>query len=651
MTIRARFIALLMAAVIVPVFVITILSALTFRSSAVENFQETSLKEIAIVDQAFTLFLNGLADDVKFLASTEELKALDESVVNYFENSDGRMDALSNSAVEAEAYKLLEDFGESRDYLAYVFLGLDTGGYIQWPQEDFDPSDTYDPTKRPWYPAAKEQPGKPVRAAAYRDATTGAPLIDYLHTFDAANGLQGVIGIDVTLKELTEMVKAVKFGEEGYLILVEETGRILADSKEEENNFKMLEELSDVYSQMANSTELIEVELYGQSWFTVTHVSPGIGWKFIGLIPTSEVFAAANRLTNTIIVLSLLLVALFAGLGYALTKIITKPVLRITEKLQEVASGDGDLTARILSRRKDETGQMASAFNKFIGLIHKLVGEILNNANSVKEQSNESEKLANQISSIADGQSRALEQVATAFNEMVATANEVAKNCGETASAADESQQHVQQGQRVIERTSSSVSQLDQVIQESNDAMTALAEESNNITAILDTIRGIAEQTNLLALNAAIEAARAGEQGRGFAVVADEVRNLAGKTAESTEEINTLLSNLTSRTKDVSEKLSSSMGLSSDTATATEETKEVFSAIQSSVSTIRDMTTQIATAAEEQHSVAEDINQNINEISGQAANATNTAEQMSTSSESLKQVSHELLQLVSKFKV
>ena len=651
MTIRARFIALLMAAVIVPILIISILAAMTFRSSAVETFESTSLQEITKIDQAFTLFLNGLADDVKFLASTDVLKALDTSVVNYFGNHNGIMDASANSPVEAAAYTLLEDFGESRDYLAYVFLGLDSGGYIQWPQEPFDANDSYDPRKRPWYPSAKEQPGKPVRAAAYRDATTGAPLIDYLHTFSGANGMQGVIGIDVTLKELTTMVRSVKFGEEGYMILIEETGRVLADSNSEDNNFKMLNELPEAYSQMANSNDLIEVDLHGQSWFVVTHASPGIGWKFIGLIPTHEVFAAANRLTNTIIVLSLILVALFAAMGYAITKVITKPVVRITQNLQEVASGDGDLTARISTSRKDETGQMGEAFNKFVGMIHQLVVMILNHANSVKEQSNESEKISSQISSIADGQSRALEQVATAFNQMVATANEVAKNCGETATAADESQQHVQQGQRVIERTSSSVRQLDQVIQESNDAMTALAEESNNITAILDTIRGIAEQTNLLALNAAIEAARAGEQGRGFAVVADEVRNLAGKTAESTEEINTLLSNLTSRTKDVSEKLSSSMGLSSDTATATEETREVFSAIQSSVSTIRDMATQIATAAEEQHSVAEDINQNINEISGQATDATNTAEHMRTSSESLRLVSHELLQLVSKFKV
>ena len=200
-----------------------------------------------------------------------------------------------------------------------------------------------------------------------------------------------------------------------------------------------------------------------------------------------------------------------------------------------------------------------------------------------------------------------MEQVATAFNEMVSTSNEVANNCMMAATAADDGEKQVSSGYNLIQETVHSVDALENIIDEANTAMIQLSEESKNITAILDTIRGIAEQTNLLALNAAIEAARAGEQGRGFAVVADEVRTLAGRTAESTEEIDTLLTGLGQQTVTVSDKLGNSLEHSKQTADATGRTKEIFESMQSSVTTIRNMTTQIATAAKEQSDVAEGL--------------------------------------------
>lgn len=227
----------------------------------------------------------------------------------------------------------------------------------------------------------------------------------------------------------------------------------------------------------------------------------------------------------------------------------------------------------------------------------------------------------------------------------------MAKNFNQTASAADISQENVSRGKTYIVHTSTAVIKLEEAIQDSDQAMISLADETKNITKILDTIRGIAGQTNLLALNAAIEAARAGDHGRGFAVVADEVRTLAARTAESTAEIDTLISNFVSRTNTVSEKLSRSRDHAKSTSDATQQTLEVFSEIQHSVTSIHDMATQIAAAAEEQHLVAGEINRNIVEINEEAGSNSNSARQLETQSSALGSVANRLNQLVSRFNI
>ena len=647
MLIRTRLTVALLSAVIIPLLIITILVVVELRNSALSSFEIRSNAEIRHIDTAFSLYLNGLAEDAAFLASTQVLKHLDKSVTKYFDTPKPTFSETSGS-VEADAYGLMNDFGNARPDLAYVFLGLSDGSYIQWPGSDLG---NYDPRARPWYKAAEARPGKAVRAAAYEDINTGAPLLDYLHTFTTDSGLQGVVGVDVTLGKLTDMVKAVHFGEAGYLILVEETGTVLADSGNPDNNFKNISELGDTYQQFFTGEGLFETRLNDQRWFATAYTSPELGWKFIGVIPADEVFASAISMRNTIIMISLVLLGIFAALAYWISNLIARPIGAVTQGLGEVASGEGDLTRRLAVNSSDESGQMADAFNRFISMIHALVSEINKGAGDVKSQAHAAQQISDQLAGISDSQSHSTEQVSTAFKDMITASNEVTKNFHETAAAVDQSQQDVEKGRQFIQKTNTAVTSLEQVIAGSNQAMSALAEESHNITTILDTIRGIAEQTNLLALNAAIEAARAGEQGRGFAVVADEVRTLAARTAESTEEIDKMITSLVSRTSEVSDKLASSTELSSETVEATEQTREVFESLEESVSQIRDMAMQIAAAADEQHRVAEEINQNITRVNTEASNANESSRQLKQNSDSLESLSNNLSTLVSRFKV
>ncbi|WP_443200720.1 methyl-accepting chemotaxis protein [Pseudomonas sp. GM48] len=250
----------------------------------------------------------------------------------------------------------------------------------------------------------------------------------------------------------------------------------------------------------------------------------------------------------------------------------------------------------------------------------------------------------------AGRQREAVDMVSTAFHEMVATANEVARSCSQAAESADSGQRQAREGQQQIDAAVSSVDQLSQEIEQSAQSMQQLERDSNDIQSILGTIRSIAEQTNLLALNAAIEAARAGEQGRGFAVVADEVRALAKRTADSTAEIDGLLGNLAKRTSAVTQQMHASLEVSQQSVSRIGLARTSFGQIRESVDVIRDMNTQIATAAEQQHQVAEEINRHISQIHGDAQRVAELADSARLDSQSLAGLSGELDSLVRRFR-
>lgn len=650
MKIKVQFIISLFASAVIPVVCVSLIAIYDIRESVKESFKQSSVGEIRQIDNAFTTFFNVLGEHVTYLSKTSTIQAIDSNFYSYIGRpKTAKMTPLQNSFIEAEVYRLFTAYGADRPDIAYIYLGTSKGGYTQWPAGGRPAN--FDPRVRPWYKLSMANPGKAVLGKAYQGLSDASTFINYMVTFKGQDDVTGVLAIDVTLNKLTEMLKQVKFGESGYVMMIEETGTVLADPSTPENNFKQLSELGDVYEKLANvDSGIVSVTINGTPMYASVYVSPVLKWKFIGFIPLSEVYETSDNLTIKTIFINIVLVLIFMILGWIISSLITRPMQEMTEELENISSGEGDLTKRIDIQSANEVGLMAGAFNKFIGTINDLINQIKDSSLRVDEVSTETNSVSNQIQTISENQSTAIEQVATAFNEMVATSKEVANNCTLAANAADEGRTQASQGNAFIEETVQSVQTLEKIIGESNDAMNHLAGQSQNITTILDTIRGIAEQTNLLALNAAIEAARAGEQGRGFAVVADEVRTLAGRTSESTEEIDNLLNSLKEQTITVSEKLGSSLEHSKQSVDTTQKTKSVFESIQTSVGTIRDMTTQIASAAEEQRDVAEGINQSIIAVHDEATKANNASENSKENAERLKELAERLTALVGRFK-
>ena len=434
-------------------------------------------------------------------------------------------------------------------------------------------------------------------------------------------------------------------------MLVEDSGNILVDAKHPNNNFKHINTINDAYKKLSETKSgLVEVEIDGEKFAANVYLSNGLGWKLIGLISYDEVISTSKDIIATILlIVSALVVCLFFG-AIHLSNVISKPLINVANSLHEISTGEGDLTKTLNIRSEDETGKLSQYFNDFLSTIRALVIQISNAGAGMKASSERAISVSKDMSDVAERQNQAIEMVSTAFNEMVATSNEVATSCSIAATSAQDGHDLVSKGQEHINNAVQSVVNLSDVMQDSAKSILELEQDSQGITDILNAIRGIAEQTNLLALNAAIEAARAGEQGRGFAVVADEVRALAKRTSDSTEEINELLQRLVTRTQGVSDKMSDSLSASKKTVEITEAVSESFVGISTAVTNIHDMNTQIATAAEEQHQVAEDINRHILQIHNDAVVIDDISQRAKHNSEELGAEAYKLSDLVTKFR-
>ena len=643
MNIKQKLILAFAVIASLPVILVAVLIILNVRHEARDSFVDSSGREIRQVDNAMQLFFEGISQNVAYLAAHPQLQGINGQVKRYLA---GDAAQVATGERDQQLFKLFEGLAKSHSAYTYLSLGTEDGGYVFWPG---DPAlASYDPRTRPWYETAMAQPGKTLRTEAYYWAADDVVLVSTVQSF---NDRSGVVNIDVSLKQLTDLVKQIKLGESGYLMLMEANNTVLVDPNDPSHNFKKLGDLGEGYRQLSEAGQgLVQVELAGERYMALVWPSKALGWRFVGLVRESEVMAGAARLTWLIAAIALVCGVLFAVAGAWFAGLIVKPIRGVASGLEGIAQGEGDLTARLDVKGRDETAQLAGWFNQFLEAIRTLIQRIGQAAGQIHSSSGSATEVSVEMAEVAERQREAVDMVSTAFHEMVATSNEVARSCSQAADSADNGQRQAHPGQQQIDAAVNSVGRLSEEIGHSAQAMEQLERDSNDIQSILGTIRSIAEQTNLLALNAAIEAARAGEQGRGFAVVADEVRALAKRTADSTGEIDGLLGNLARRTHQMGKQMHASLEVSQETVVSINEARESFGLIRESVDVIRDMNTQIATAAEEQHQVAEDINRHISQIHGDAQLVASLADSTRQDAQQLTALSQTLNQLVSRFR-
>ncbi|WP_350585691.1 methyl-accepting chemotaxis protein [Pseudoalteromonas sp. RB2-MNA-CIBAN-0110] len=599
-------------------------------------------------------------------------------LINFFENWDTRDQALESASGYNEVN---QDFvrlsSNDENILSAFFASATTGEYFKENERTSHYNgQPYYAYKRGWWQEAM-QVNKLYVGPISVDLTTGvASAVVQQPVYNAQRKLIGMGGVDLQLNKINDMVENIRFNGQGYGFLLDgnqkvvhfskATGHKLSITDEGANGKEGLDALEQQFTDTAGFKELNTqmrnnlkgsqmVTFKGEQFYVVYHrlqlEQPHIDWYVGLLIPTSMIEEPVNAaVTATTTAVVIILIIILAMILWA-THMISKPITTLTHIMRDIASGEGDLTQKIDISSQDEVGQLANHMNTFIDKLRAMMLETAAQAEQLSNAAAQLRRVSEQTNSEIQQEKQQVDSVSAAVTEMATTVLEISRNAQHTNNAAEEVQAITAEGASRSTQAQKVMTELALHIGEASKVVAGLEQESNNIGALVDVINSIADQTNLLALNAAIEAARAGEHGRGFAVVADEVRSLASRTQESTDDIR----NMISRLQQIAQQASVMMQQGQDqTEGSVLQTKEVLSSLHNiaqSVTKVQDQSHQIATSTEEQTVVAEDINTSLSAINNLVNSTADHAHTLADEARDLSDLAAALNKTVNQFKL
>ncbi|WP_034641366.1 methyl-accepting chemotaxis protein [Desulfovibrio inopinatus] len=656
-SIKTKLMVGLLSTVFIILIAIFSLVAMNFSNQALTTAKISTDHEISLANNAITLFIEESIMSVNMLANhpfSQNIDAIQTSFVN-------TKDALPSKLVEnddagQQMLHLFTAMRQSHPHFVSVYCGSRKGTFVTARQEGTIPAG-YDPRKRPWYTDALASPHSASLSRAYM-STTREAVMSIMRPVMRNGETIGVIAVDMSLKNLTDLTESITLGQTGYVVVVQDDGIILADPHNPKNNFQSINDVEsktfkELFALDSGSMDFQDKE--GNQWIGVVLTSPKTHWKIFGIINHAEIMAPVHKtIINLTIITIVGLLLIGAAIWIFTTKTILVPLGSVRNFLDRITNGD--YTYRETHNRNDEIGEILNSLNDMAEVLSNNIAEIEQKSREAEHKAETAERashqaeearlhaekakndvlqaaatleevvgivnassrgLSDQIEESSQGaqtQANLVSETATSMDGMTTTILEVARNAAHAAETAESARNKAQEGASKVGEVLVEMDQVKTASSHLKDDMNRLGHQAENIGQVLTVISDIADQTNLLALNAAIEAARAGEAGKGFAVVADEVRKLAEKTMVATKEVGDAILAIQESAKTNMENMEHSVELIGNTAELASFSGQSLDEIMELVDTVSDQVRAIATASEEQSSASESINLSISEV-------------------------------------
>lgn len=473
------------------------------------------------------------------------------------------------------------------------------------------------------------------------DQTTRQSAVFINYKLKQGNRATAVGGIGRSLQTMTELINRYRVGETGQIYLVDASGTVMLHR----NSNAIGQSLTSIIGDADSRAELLRTESFsltsfnrdGEDYLAASLGLKSLDWQVVAELPRSELYSDLNTAIISNLLLMLFIAIVFLVLVTVMAKRIINPLKDVSNAINDISQRGGDLTARLPESGQDELAELSARVNTFIAKLQRMCLDIRTVANDIDKVTVTVNQVMESAADKTSQQQIGTEMVATAVNQMGATVQEIAANANRAAELSREAEGQSDAGLSVVRKTVKDITSLNSAMDGSVKSVEHLASEIKSISTVLEVIKGISEQTNLLALNAAIEAARAGEQGRGFAVVADEVRTLAQRTAHSTEEINEMIVKLEKSANETVNAIQSGSQLTQSSVSNAKDTGTTISNMAEKISAIANTNVSVAAATEEQSTVTEEINKNITEISEFSTSTLHDIQQCEAMCAKLKQ--------------
>lgn len=686
--IKNKLILLILTAVLLCAGGMASISFVKMTDMAESAFEESSLNELRQVDNFISEFVHGAQLNAKYLTTDPLIH--DSLGYNPNLTIDRDLDHVVRNEMTDKGKDIFDLFmrmKQSHPAYANVYVGLEDGGFNMAPEDSMPKG--YDPRQRPWYKEALSSSSDVSFSKAYQ-STDGNAVSTITARINKDGRVMGVIGFDINLSTLTDVVSASKVGRTGYIMLMEGDSTILSDPVNKEFLFKQASNLDDSgmreLAQLHNEFRLLEIG--GKTRFVRVYTSPALDWKLVLLIDKSEIMEGAYDTLKDTLLMGLGIAVVLCLFGWFVARSIANPIQMLAGAAQSVSKGDfeaipdescfsGELLTlqqalkgmvvdlgKLLKTTEEkgfeaeeqtklakealaeaEEARSAAESAKREGIL-QAAGELEQIVNQVTRASTELTTQIEQSRSGAEIQRERSAEAATAMEQMNASVFEVAQNASRAAESADDARKQAEDGGGIVENVVSSIGEVDKATGQMADGLHSLGQRAEGIGQVMNVITDIADQTNLLALNAAIEAARAGEAGRGFAVVADEVRKLAEKTMDATKEVGDAVSAIQSGTRNSISDMEKAASIVERSTSYASDAGESLSSIVNSVESTADQVRAIATASEEQSAASEEINRNTDEVNRIASETSHAMEDSSQAVLELSRLSGDLKNVI-----